>query len=101
MKTLFLLRLGLRTVLVEKLEGLSGGVLVEGIRELSDGRRDLETHVEDLSLALESNVFRPFDHAREVAPRLDVLTDTKVARTFLDKRVLLHRERLLRYSHQD
>ena len=78
-QTLLLLRLGLWAILVEQLEDLSGGVAVEGVRELGDGRWDFETHVQDLALALEADIFGPFHHAREVAVRLDVLADAEVA----------------------
>jgi hypothetical protein len=88
-ETLLLLRLGLGAVLVEEFEGLSGGVAVEGVVELGDRRRDLETEVEDLTLALETNILGPLDHTREVASGLDVLADTIVSWTALDERVLL------------
>ena len=48
----FLLNLRLRAVLVQKLEQLSSGVLVQSVGELGDGRRDLETLVEDDLLTL-------------------------------------------------
>lgn len=41
-ETSLLLLGGFRLVLVEELEELSGGVLVEGVGELGDSRRDLE-----------------------------------------------------------
>lgn len=58
-QTLLLLSLSLRSVLVEQLEGLGGGVAVEGVLELGDRRRHLQTHVQDLLLALESDVLWP------------------------------------------
>ena len=67
---------------------MRGGVAVEGVRELRDGRRDFETHVEDLALALEADVLGPFHHARQVAAWLDVLANTEVARFALEEWVL-------------
>jgi hypothetical protein len=87
-QTLLLLNLGLGAVLVEELEGLGGSVAVEGVGELGDGRGDLETDVQDLLLALKTDVFGPLDETRKVALGLDVLADTEVAGTLLDKRVL-------------
>lgn len=87
-ETLLLLGLGLRAVLVEELEGLGSGVLVENLLELGDRRRDLQAHVEDLLLALEADILRPLHHAREVALGLDSLANAEVAGALLDERVL-------------
>lgn len=92
-ETLLLLRLGLRAVLVEELEGLGGGVLVEDLLELGNRRRDLQAHVEDLLLALEADILRPLNHARQVALGLDRLADTEVPGTLLEERVLNGRQR--------
>ena len=56
--------------------------------ELSDRRGNLQTKVEDLLLALKTDVRGPSHHAREVALGLDVLADAIVAGTLLDERVL-------------
>lgn len=88
-QTLLLLDLGLRAVLVEELESLGGGVLVEDVLELGDRRGDLQPHVEDLLLALKTDILGPLHHARKVALGLDVGADTEVARTLLDERVLM------------
>jgi hypothetical protein len=87
-ETLLLLGLGLWAVLVEELEGKSSGVAVKDVLELSDGRWDLEAEVQDLLLALKTNILWPSHHAGEVALWLDVLTDTEVAGALLDERVL-------------
>jgi hypothetical protein len=87
-KTLLLLGLGLRAVLVEELEGLGSGVLVEDLLELGDRRRNLQAHVEDLLLALEADILRPLHHARQVTAGLDVLANAEVAGPLLDERVL-------------
>lgn len=51
-KALLLLLLGLWSVLVEETEKLRGGVLVQSVVELVDGRWNLEALVEDDLLAL-------------------------------------------------
>lgn len=95
-ETLLLLGLGLWAVLVEELEGLGGAVAVEDVVELGDGWWDLEAHVQDLALALETNILGPLDGAGEVASWLDVLADTEVAWAPLNERVLLACEYLPR-----
>lgn len=87
-QTLLLLGLSLRSVLVEELERLRGSVLVEDVLELGDCGGDLQPHVEDLLLALKTDILRPLHHARKVALGLDVLADTEVARPSLEERVL-------------
>lgn len=62
-KTLLLLGLGLWAVLVEELEGLGGSVAVEDVLELSNGRWDLQSEVEDLALTLETDILWPSNHA--------------------------------------
>ena len=91
-ETLLLLRLGLRAVLVEQLEGLGSSVAVEDVLELSKSRRDLETHLQDLLLALEADILGPLHHAGQVALGLDVLANTEVAGALLDERVLQYTE---------
>jgi len=62
-KSLLLLGLALWTVLVEELESLSGGVLIEDVLELGDRRWDLQAEVEDLLLALKADILGPLHHA--------------------------------------
>lgn len=88
-ETLLLLLLGLRAVLVQQAEGLGGQVLVGSVRELSDRRRNLQTHVKDLLLALKTDILGPLHETREVALGLNILTDTEVTGTLLDEWVLL------------
>lgn len=94
-ETLLLLGLGLGAVLVQELEGLSSGVLVEDVGELGDSRGDLDAHLKDLLLALEADILGPLNHAREVTLGLDVLADTVVTGATLDERVLNQRKTLL------
>ena len=74
LKTRLLLLLGLGPVLVQQLEELRRRVLVESVRELGDGRWDLEALVKDDLLALEADVLGPFHETCEVRARTDVLT---------------------------
>lgn len=87
-ETLLLLNLGLGAVLVEELEGLGSGVAVQGVLELGDRRRNLEAKVQDLLLALQTDILGPLHEAAEVAPGLDVLADTEVTGASLDEGVL-------------
>ena len=48
--------------------------------ELVDRRGDLQTGLQNLLLALQANVARPFHKPRQVALVLDVITDAVVAR---------------------
>jgi hypothetical protein len=86
-ETLLLLSSGLGSVLGSKLEELGSGVLVQNLGELVDGRRNLEALVQDLLLALKTDIFGPLDETRKIALGLNVLTDTKVAATLLNERV--------------
>lgn len=74
LKTSLLLLLGLGAVLVQQLEELSSSVLVQGVRELGNGRGNLETLVQNDLLALEANIFGPFDEASQVGLGLNILT---------------------------
>jgi len=64
------------------------------VRELSDRRRNLETLVQNGLLALKTDVFRPFDETAKVSLRLDMLANTKVLGSSLEKRVLFGLGRL-------
>ena len=55
------LLLGLRAILLEELEDLDGGRLVERVVELVHGRRDLEPLHEDATLPLDADILRPLD----------------------------------------
>jgi len=68
---LVLFRFG--AVLVKELEELSGGVLVQSVRELGNGGGDFETLVEDDLLALKADVFGPLDEAGQIGLGADVL----------------------------
>ena len=101
-QALLLLDLGLRAVLVEELERLGGDcnalammrldipcmcvltVAVSNVLELGNRRGDLQTEVEDLLLALKTDVGGPPDHAAKVALGLDVLADAIVLGALLD-----------------
>jgi hypothetical protein len=87
-KTLLLLGLGLRAVLGEELEGLGSGVAVQGVLELGERRGNLQAHVQNLLLALKTDILGPLDEAGQVALGLNVLADAEVAGTLLDERVL-------------
>ena len=98
--------LGLRAVLVQELEQLGSGVLVQGVGELGDSRGDLEALAEDDLLTLKADILGPLDEAGKVGLVLNVLTyatirieerkrkihrhtDTEVLGGGLEERVLL------------
>lgn len=109
-ETGLLLLLGLGLVLVQELEELGSGVLVQGVAELSDRRGDLKeraiykydirpillsdrrTHleplVEDDLLPLEPDVLGPLDESGQVGLGGQVSTDTERPRLLLEERVL-------------
>jgi hypothetical protein len=87
-ETLLLLGLGLWAVLVEELESLRSGVAVEDVLELGNCWWDLQAKVEDLLLALKTDILWPSNHAGQVALWLDGLTDAMVASALLNERVL-------------
>jgi len=100
---LLLCRLG--TVFIQKFEELHCIVLVEGVGELGECRRDLETFFEDFLLSLQTDVLRPLDVAGHVLIWLYIAacfphrvsfflglslgdTDSKIFRTLFDERIL-------------
>jgi len=86
-ETRLLLLLGFGLVLVEELEELGGGVLVEGVRELGNCGGDLQTLVKDDLLALETDIFGPLDEPGQVLLVREVTTDTEGLGSLLEKRV--------------
>jgi hypothetical protein len=80
-----LLLVGLGSVLGHKLEELGSLVLLEGLGELVDLGRDLESLHEDALLALNSDVSRPSHKSGEVALWLDVASKTEVASILLEE----------------
>lgn len=71
-KSSLLLLLGFRLVLVEQLEQLGSGVLVQSVGELGNCGRDLESLVENDLLSLKSDVCGPFDESGQVSLGGDV-----------------------------
>lgn len=61
------------TVLVEQLEQLDGGLLVQGLGELVDWGRDSQTLLENSLLTLDSDVLGPSDETGQITLGLDVL----------------------------
>merc|ERR1719277_1393954 len=57
--------------------------------ELVEGGGHLEAHEHDLLHALEADILRPPDEARQVALRLDVAAEAVVPGGLLEERVLL------------
>merc|ERR1711907_917512 len=79
-----LLALALRLELVEQPEELARLALVEGVLELVDCWRHLDTLVQDPARALDPHVLGPLDEAGEVSRGADVATDGEGPRLLLD-----------------
>ncbi len=60
-------------------------VLGQGISELVDDTRNLESLEEDSFLSLEENVLRPSDISGQVSLRLDMTTNLVVSGSSLDE----------------
>lgn len=58
-----LLQLCLRTILLQDLEELDGGLLVQSLRELVNWWRDLQALLQNCLVALDADVLRPSDEA--------------------------------------
>lgn len=73
---------------------MAGGTFRRRLRILrclmGNYKQDLEVRAGsfDQSSPLQSDIFRPFYHARKVASWLDVLTDTEISGPFFNQRVL-------------
>jgi len=81
--------LGLRSVLVQKLEELGGGLLINGLSELVDRRWYLDSGVKNGPLPLDTDVLRPANEAAQVTTWLDILADGKVLGSLLKERIVL------------
>jgi len=85
LKSVLLLLAGLGRVLREELGELGGLVSVDGVRELGNGRWDLESLHEDSLLSLDSDVLGPLDESGEISLGLDVSTDSEVSGALLEE----------------
>jgi hypothetical protein len=81
-----LLLMGLRGVLSEQFKELGSLVLLEGLTELVDAGRHLQSLHENSLLSLDSDVTRPFNKASEVARRLDVSSKSEIFSVLLEER---------------
>ncbi len=73
-QTSLLISIRFRAVLVKQLEELGSGVLVQGLGELVDRGRDLQTLLQDGSLTLQTNVRGPLDETGKITLGLNSLT---------------------------
>jgi len=86
-ESLFLLGLVFWGVLGGQFEQLGGGLLVQGLAELVDGRRNLQSSLENGSLPLELDVGWPSNESGQISFWLDVLADAEVLGSFFKERV--------------
>lgn len=77
-ETFLLGLLVLRGILGQKLEEGKGLSAIKGLGELVDGGRHLETVIDDLLLALDTDVSRPADKARNISLVVNVVTNGEV-----------------------
>ena len=69
------LRFGAGLVLVQQSEHFSALVLGQSLGELGDGRGNLEALVQDLALALDLDVTRPFQELGQILLGLHIASD--------------------------
>ena len=86
-KSLLLLLVVLRWVLLQKLEEDFSLISFQGSGELSDGRWNFQSGEENSFLSLEGDVFGPFDESGQVSGRLDVVTESEVSWPLFEERV--------------
>jgi len=84
-ESLFFLGLVFWGVLGGQFKQLSGGLLVKSLAELVDGRRDLQSGLENGSLSLKLDVFWPSDESGQVSFWLDISADSEVFSSFLEQ----------------
>jgi hypothetical protein len=78
-KTVLLFFSRLRAVFMQEFKQFTGLVAFDGVVELSNAWRDLQTLHQNSLLPLNSDVFWPPDETGEVSLRLDVSSDSKVS----------------------
>jgi hypothetical protein len=86
-ESLFFLGFVLWGVLGGQFEQLGGGLFVQGLGELVDGRWDLQSSLENRSLPLELDVGWPSNESGQISFWLDILTDAEVLGSFFEERV--------------
>jgi len=75
------------TVLGGQFEQLGGGLLVQSLGELVDGRRNLQSLLENRSLPLELDVGWPSNESGQISFWLDILANAEVLGSFFKERV--------------
>jgi hypothetical protein len=87
-KSSFFLGFGFWSVFSGQLEDLSSVLFVQSLGELVDGRWDLQSLLEHLSLPLELDVHWPSNESGEISFWLKILTDAKVFGPFFKQWVV-------------
>jgi len=96
LESLGLLFLGLSFILGEEFEEFMSLVSLEGLGELGNLRRDLQSSHEDSLLSLKSHVLGPFNESRQVDLRSDISSDSIVSRSLLEESTVRTIARFLR-----
>jgi len=89
-KSLLLLDLVFRGVVLQESEEGTGLVSVDGLGELVECGGDLKTLKKDLLVSLETDVLRPSDSSGEISDRLDITTNSEASGSLLEEGVLLN-----------
>jgi len=85
LQTFLLVLLGLWAVFAEQFKELACLVLINGVTELSDGGRHLQSLHQNSLLPLDSDVSWPFDETGEVSLWLDVTSESEVSDSLLEE----------------
>jgi len=85
LQTFLLVLLGLWAVFAEQFKELACLVLINGVTELSDGGRHLQSLHQNSLLPLDSDVSWPFDETGEVSLWLNVTSESEVSDSLLEE----------------
>jgi len=85
LQAFLLVLLGLWAVFAEQFKELACLVLINGVTELSDGGRHLQSLHQNSLLPLDSDVSWPFDETGEVSLWLNVTSESEVSDSLLEE----------------
>merc|ERR1719319_1527550 len=86
-KSSLLVLRALGTILVQKLEQLGSGLLVQSISELVDWGRNLQSSLENSLLSLQTDILGPFHISGQISPVTDISTNRPILWPLYEQRV--------------